>query len=203
MKLNVVDFSNPANLKDRTDGELYLLHHQERPSEHAPRRPTHQDRRGLGSSKLGPLLLQEGDGHRPEASVETVAMGKSFRGGGVILNAAAFQAERRACPERSRRDLRLSIIGPPKRTRIVGAPPTSTKKGSLEAEGIQAGSGERVQPTVQAVDSLREMSKPRKGAKGIYDRPAGGPAPAPSSSSTHPEPTATPATAPRSHQRSR
>ena len=30
---------------------------------------------------------------------------------GVILSVAAFQAERRACPERSRRDLRLDRPG--------------------------------------------------------------------------------------------
>lgn len=41
MKLNIVDFTNPATLKDRTDGELYYIikngHQDMPPKAHASR----------------------------------------------------------------------------------------------------------------------------------------------------------------------
>ena len=58
MKLTMMDFTDSATLKDRTDGEI-LLHHQEWPQRHACRRPACEGRRRVGPGQLRPRLRQK------------------------------------------------------------------------------------------------------------------------------------------------
>jgi hypothetical protein len=111
MKLNVVDFTDPNTLKDRTDGEFYYII-KKRPSGHATRRSPHQDRGRLGSGEQRPVFLQEGRRREPKgdeqkgsSKAETpVATRDGEQKGAPVMNACEIErSSREAAKEWSRR----------------------------------------------------------------------------------------------------